>query len=402
MAGLKERAFKIFIFLFLFFVLVSAPVWNIMVTKGEDVELDEKRWLIYSTYILVLYGYIILFFKNKSQFIFKSEGVYKVKGILKFKIGFIHWICLLWCLVMPVIIFLNKGALVHYFQLLLWPVIFEISYMAVLSSPKRIKTIYKNYWVIFIWGVLLFLTSSGVGYGIVSPNTVFTPLLTMPILMIKESQRYRFFMLILFTILVLISMKRSCMLIIAAAWISYGLPFLKIRNKLVAFASVGLLIIGGLFLFSRLNSAMDGQIMDRILQEETDTGKNRLAIWEVTWTMIQESSIKGKLLGHGHFGVRKNSILEISAHNDIMEVIYDYGLIVFVLYVGLWVYVFKRWWGLMREGSPFFFPYSISLAIFIFMSLVSHLILYTSYFNFLVMFWGCMEGLKENKKLLSR
>lgn len=401
MTGLKDRTFITFIFLYLFFVLISAPVWNTMVTKGEDVELDERRWLIYSTYLLAIYISLILFYIIKSHLFYKTEDGYQFKGIFRFKIGFIHWICLLWCLVMPVIVFINKGALPQYFQLILWPLIFEMSYLVVLHSPERINTFYRFYWIIFIWGVFLFLTSKGTGYGVVSPNAVFVPLLTMPFLLIKNNQRYRFYILILFTILILISMKRSSMLIIAAAWLAYGLPFLKIKNKLVALASIGLLAIVVLFLFSRLNNAFGGEIMERITREETDTGRNRLAIWAVSWSMIQESSVKDLLHGHGHFGVRKNSILEISAHNDIMEVIYDYGLVVFVLYIGLWIYVFKRCWEQFKEKSSYFLPYSVSLAIFVFMSLVSHLVLYASYFNFLVMFWGCMEGLRENKKLSS-
>lgn len=401
MTGLKDKTVIIYIFLFLFFVLISAPVWITMGNKDETVDLSERRWFLLSTYLLVIFIYIILFYKNKSQLYYQSEDGYQFKGLLKLNFGFIHWICLLWCLVMPVIIFINKGSFPQYFQLVLWPLIFEMSYLAVLHSPERINTFSRIYWAIFIWGTFLFLTSTGIKYGVVSPNAVFAPLLTMPFLLIKNNQRYRFYILILFTILILISMKRSSMLIIAAGWLVYGLPFLKIRNKLVALASIGLLAIVVIFLFSRLNNAMGGEIMERITQEETDTGRNRLAIWAVSWSMIQESSVKDLLHGHGHFGVRKNSILEISAHNDIMEVIYDYGLTVFVLYIGLWIYVFKRCWEQFKEKSSYFLPYSVSLAIFLVMSLVSHLVLYTSYFNFLVMFWGCMEGLRENKKLSS-
>lgn len=46
-----------------------------------------------------------------------------------------------------------------------------------------------------------------------------------------------------------------------------------------------------------------------------------------------------------------------------------------------------------------FLPYSVSFAIFLSLSMVSHLILYTSYFNFLVMFWAAVEAVLPRKKL---
>ena len=99
-------------------------------------------------------------------------------------------------------------------------------------------------------------------------------------------------------------------------------------------------------------------------------------------------------------GVRRDSPLELSAHNDFLEVLYDYGLIIFILYLALWYYVIKRLVYHIRINSIYSLPYFCSFAIFLLLSMVSHLILYASYFNYLVMFWGCMEGLKD-KDLLS-
>ena len=380
MKGLNTNFYRLFLALFVFFVLVSIPIWNIMITKGEHVETSEMRWFIYSTYLLVLFGIFVLL----SHF--------ELKG------SFIHLICLLWCLLTPIVLFLNHAELPHYVLVLLWPVVFEMSYLSILAFPRRLNSIYNSYWVIFLWGVFLFLTSKAIGYAMISPNSVYAPLLTMPILMIKNTSKFRLVMLIVFSLLALFSMKRSSMLIIAAVWVAYGFLLFKMKNKVVAIIAVGALIVCGVYLFVRMNVAMEGKIIERIEREETDDGKNRLAIWQVTWAMIQQSSVTEKLIGHGHYGVRNDSILEVSAHNDILEVIYDYGLIVFVLYLGLWFYLLKRWWYLRKVQSNFLLPYTISLSIFVVMSLVSHLILYTSYFNFLVMFWGCSEAMIMNRE----
>lgn len=383
MNGLNKRQFKFFLVFFLFFVLVSVPIWILAGDKENSAKPWQGMLHAISVLIFVSYGCLMLI----SHF--------RLKG------GFIHRICIFWCFMMLVVLIFN-GGIKSIGQLILWPVVFEMSYLSFLCSPERLKSIQKIYWVIFIWGTFLFLTSDG-GYrnSVVAllPNAVFTPLLSVPILMIKDNRRYRFFVLLLISFLVLISMKRSSMIIIAISWLAYGLPLLKLKNKILSVVLISALVVAGMFLFSRMNDALEGQIENRINREETDTGRNRLAIWGVTWMMIEQSSIQGYIVGHGHKGVKKDSILDISAHNDIMEVIYDYGLIVFALYIGLWIYVFKRWWYLKKVKSFLFFPYTISLAVFIVMSLVSHLVLYTSYFNFLVMFWGCTEGMIINQKI---
>lgn len=155
---------------------------------------------------------------------------------------------------------------------------------------------------------------------------------------------------------------------------------------------IAVVLSGGILGYSFSDSILKGELSERVNREETDEGRNRLAIYTVTWAMIENSSVDKLFFGHGHYGVRKDSFLEISAHNDFLEVIYDYGLVILVLYLGLWVYVIKRCVRLFRDESPLFLPYAVSLSIFIVMSIVSHLILYASYFLFLVLFWGCIEG----------
>ena len=158
------------------------------------------------------------------------------------------------------------------------------------------------------------------------------------------------------------------------------------------------LLLVGIFSFNQIDAMLGGQLSERMNKEETDVGRGRLAIYDVTWLMQQHSSVDEWILGHGHNGVWHNSPLEISAHNDLMEVLYDYGLIVFILYLCLWGYVMNKCLYLYRINSYFLVPYISSICIFIVLSLVSHLVLYTSYFNLLVIFWAGVEAFVEKEK----
>ena len=186
------------------------------------------------------------------------------------------------------------------------------------------------------------------------------------------------------------------MVLMGGFYFLYGMK--SKRGKLYTIVVSVVLIAGVFILFERIDDYTGGVLTERVNKEETDEGKGREAIWAITISMIQESSPAKLLTGHGHFGVRQDSWLEISAHNDFLEVIYDYGLIIFFLYLCLWYYVLRRAYSLYRARSPLFIPYSSSLSIFLAMSVVSHLILYTTYFNYLVMFWGMIEAIIEMDK----
>ena len=92
-------------------------------------------------------------------------------------------------------------------------------------------------------------------------------------------------------------------------------------------------VIAFSLLYNSIDERLNGKLTERVTREETEEGHDRYAIWELSIYMIQNSTKDKLILGHGYAGVRNDSFLEISAHNDFLEIIYDYGLIIFVLYL---------------------------------------------------------------------
>ena len=152
--------------------------------------------------------------------------------------------------------------------------------------------------------------------------------------------------------------------------------------------------------FSVADDLTEGRLSERISGEDVKSGditNGREAIYLVTIEMIKHSSPEHILLGNGHNGVRRDSPLEISAHNEFLEIIYDYGVIILLVYLGLWVYVLREWYFHYRSNTVFFLPYTMSVCIFAVMAMVSQLVLYCSYFLYLVMFWGIVAALKDRQ-----
>ncbi|MGJ1014242.1 O-antigen ligase family protein [Bacteroides salyersiae] len=301
---------------------------------------------------------------------------------------------------MPLVIYYNKGQISHYILTLLWPVFYEATYLLVLFNKRRIITFRKLF--VIIWGVgLFYFILSRLSDLTNQSNTIYYAFLELPLLLCVRKKKNQVLILILFSVLALLSMKRSCIFAVLGIWTLYSCVLIMKSNgkrKVTGIMIVLFLLLVGVFSFNQIDVMLGGQISERMNKEETDEGRGRLAIYEVTWLMQQHSSMNEWLLGHGHNGVWHNSPLEISAHNDFMEVLYDYGLIVFILYLCLWGYVMNKCLYLYRINSYFLVPYISSICIFIVLSLVSHLVLYTSYFNLLVIFWAGVEAFVEKEK----
>jgi hypothetical protein len=306
---------------------------------------------------------------------------------------------------MPFIVLYNHGKTVDALQTILWPLLFEASFLLVKQDKDNFAAFRKLFVVVSIYGAYFFLQSriNMMMHEKIQSNTIYFAFLTLPWLLLVKGRISRLFLLVLFTFLGVWSLKRSVMLSLVFIWSAYIISLMKGRGKQwIKTSIVVVLIAGGFYGYSFGDEMLGGELSERVNREETDEGRNRLAIYTVTWAMIQSSDPSSLILGHGHFGVRRDSILEISAHNDFMEVVYDYGLVIFVLYIGLWVYVIKRCIRLFRSNSELFLPYAVSLSIFFILSIVSHLVLYTSYFNYLVLFWGSVEAYSFSKSKLKK
>lgn len=309
----------------------------------------------------------------------------------------IHLVCLLWLTIMPVIMFINNAPVTDTIQTILWPFIFETTYLCCRFNVKRWAFMKYIYVIVAVIGASYFLTTRVDADR--QTNTIYFFALTVPFLLYNTGKRNMVVIIMLFSVMALLSMKRSMMLTMILIWTFYLINGMRSRKKKIYAIVLSLVLLGGIyFAYDKVDEVTGGLLTQRVTKEETAEGLGREAIWGLTVDMIQKSSPEKLITGHGHYGVKKNSILDISAHNDFLEVIYDYGLIIFFLYLCLWGYVIRRFYYLYKNQSDLYVPYAASLSIFLIMSLVSHLILYTSYFNYLVMFWGMTEAMIETEK----
>jgi hypothetical protein len=337
----------------------------------------------------VMYRALILSTFLMVGLIFVNLGV-RFRGI--------HLICYLWVLVMMVVLFVNNTAkATTYLRCLFWPLLFEATYIFVKDNNNREKSMVRFFYLIGGMGLYFFIYAMLIKNFYTQSNMIYFFILTVPILLLTENRMRRGFVLVVSTVLAMVSMKRSMILTVAVFWLVYYVNN-ALRNQAHRWRTIVLAIVMpfvAYFAFNYIDQLSKGYFSSRFMMEDMSNGRND--IYEMTWAMQLQSSTTQWWFGHGDDAVRHNSERVISAHNEWMEILYDYGAIVLLLYLGLWIGLIKRWFFHYKTMSKYLTAYTLSLCIFAVMSMVSQLVLYVSYFLYLVMFWATVEALCDTE-----
>lgn len=296
--------------------------------------------------------------------------------------GGISSVILVWLIIVSIITAINSTNLVlDIIQVTLWPTTYFASYLLCSSDPSFSKDIKKTFVAIFIMGVGYFIMGKEIqismlrsGY-IASANSVFCVLTVLPFLLLLKNRSFSLAAIVVTFLCVLFSNKRSATLAFAIALIPTLLAYLNgIKSKVRRVILVILICVGCLMAFFYINSTyLEGNIFLRYQSIEDDGGSGRVDIWAYVMNAFQNSDFFSKFFGHGHYAVSGLGSAT-AAHNDFLEVLYDYGIIAFIIYLLLHRSIIKKVLLLRRQQSPFFASYFFFAIIFIVMSWVSILI----------------------------
>lgn len=314
----------------------------------------------------------------------------------------ISLLCFLWEMVMLVVLIFNETAYSQWYKCLAWPLFFQASYLFIRTDSRLVKSFRKIFYGLAVLGGVYLILSLQYKDFESQTNMVYFFLLTFPILLLTPKKRQRYFLLILSTFVAFLSMKRSMILSFGLFWGFIEIKYLLSKGKktyAVILSVVMAVVIYGSF--NVANDITEGHLSERLNtgdEEDEDITNGREAIYLTTSEMIKSSPVAHQILGNGHNAVRRDSVLEISAHNEFLEIIYDYGIITLLVYIGFWLYILRQWYFHYRNNTVFFMPYTMSVCIFAVMAMVSQLVLYGSYFLYLVIFWGMVAALRDRQE----
>jgi len=231
-------------------------------------------------------------------------------------------------------------------------------------------------------------------------NNVYYLLVFVPISFSWTRNRF-VFTLVLSAVSVLVSGKRTAFIALVCAII---IPLLFVvfkksnRNKILALLAFIVALVGVLLALDWINEAFDIALFERFESIGEDGGSGRIDIYQRVWNEFKSSSVIQKLFGHGYNAVANDKItysyssgasIATSAHNDFLEILYDYGLFALVFYVLFLLSLFSVSRRLYKTNNKYANTFLSALIVFVIMSSTSHLILYPTYIVMLFFAFAC-------------
>jgi hypothetical protein len=200
-------------------------------------------------------------------------------------------------------------------------------------------------------------------------------------------------------IVVFSSLKRGGMIAISLALLFYFfVSLLHEKNKSFAkmvfrFMGLPILGIGLILLLIYMNDYFD--IYNRFKNMGQDGGSGRVNIYLNVLGKFADFSFFELLLGRGSKGVYK--VLNVSAHNDFLEILFDYGL---VGLCALLLILFKLIsWNIKCVIKKFKYAniLTYTMCAFFVLTMVSHVVIYSIFFLFVIV-WGALLAIYLDKQ----
>ncbi len=254
-----------------------------------------------------------------------------------------------------------------------------------------ISGLYYIFWVI----------SGGDKYATGSINTVYYCIMLTPLIFSARSKLVRVLIVAIVIVAVFCSGKRTAFVAIGLAVL---LPLLisdrgKKKKRIAKILSLVGVALFACVLYILIDNVFEITLFDRLRSIVEDDGSGRGYIYSEVYRCFNFSSVRDKLVGSGFNAVARDKIIILindwdytleytSAHNDYLEVLYDYGIIGAILYAVFLIQVVRTGFRMYMNKSRNFKLYLSTFIVFVTMSLTSHLILYPTYIMFLMIFFS--------------
>ncbi|MBQ2208865.1 MAG: O-antigen ligase family protein [Prevotella sp.] len=332
--------------------------------------------------------------------------LFAVNWLVIFRYGsFIGWksqsvIMLGWMLFVSLnVLAISSNKAIDLVKVNLWGSAYFASYCLSRLYPDFIYRLSKCFLVIFIIGFIIYIQGKvyqthNAAMGIeTSSNGIYCLLTVIPWLMFLHNKKLVLLLLSVAFITTVFSNKRAAMLMVLFIMLpSFQHVLNEVESKWVSRTIAFLFALGFVFVAYLVGEEfVGGRLIERFNTIESTGGSGRLEIWTRVWKAFGSLHWSEQLMGHGHYTVRSLGVAS-AAHNDFLDVLYDYGILGLILYVILHIYFLYRMCKLYTKKSDYFIPYTCMWMIFFVMSMVSILMVQQRYLIYMAVFWGAIEG----------
>ena len=357
--------------LFPFGIINIFLIENLLKTYDIPFANDKIRLICYSL-LGAMSGLFILYY------LYQQKGIVNTKRV-SFAVV-IYYICTL------AMLFMHSNITSEILLLCsMVPFAFFISYYGFLNSNKteeiiRVQCIiFVVVWLLFMYNKL-FLHQAGAG----KLNSVFYVVLLLPFILSLDNQFWVKVLMGFMMVAVVFSMKRTAVVIVVLAVLAF-LWFKDSHNRArVVKIAVALLVM--LLAIVVIQNRIGIDIIGKFEAMSEDGGSGRAGMYSVLLGLVFDRSPFQFLFGDGYYAVI--NIIGETAHNDFLEILFDFGLFGFILYLFIYFCLLKSFISMKRLGYKYCAQFLVSIIIFGIMSMLSHVIMIPSYMMYICMFWG--------------
>lgn len=302
----------------------------------------------------------------------------------------------------------SENAITVYFTLFYPILVVYISYYAIIETQDNTLFSYLLFLGFLVLCITYFqyaqmrvlLAAQGSEYLASS----YYMLYLIPIILSCDKKILTVSSLVITFIILVTSTKRGGTVAFVLAFLAYLIVkyMLVNKNKAILRNLIVLIIIlyGSIYIAMDYMSNNDFLIIDRFQRLTTGAqDESRYQIWEKTIAMIKNSDLFEFIFGHGYNTVIRDNPMGFSAHNDFLEIMYDFGFIVFVFYVVLHLKLYRKCVSLIKLKSSFAAPFAFSVILFAINSMVSHIIIYPYNAMTFALVWGVLIGMDYKERL---
>lgn len=292
------------------------------------------------------------------------------------------------------------------YWMFLFCLFYGISNGYTISIQKLSSIIFALTIVCFVLFLRYYSTNLKTG-GLSGLNVVYYITFMLPFILVNKRKKIGSIGMAINLFVALLSGKRGALIAVAISWIIWMNSNLKnqpSKKKILKTFQYLIICIVAVFIIEMIINKLGLDIMDRmmeIISGEDDTGSGRTKIWSSYIDYMMSDNIINTFFGRGYISAKRNpelSSLNLGwAHNDFIQVMFDYGIIGLFVFCIIIIKFFKYSLRMKKRGYEFHKQYLISLVIFIICSCFSMVTIYPQWFLSMAAFWGIIIGDYEKK-----
>lgn len=223
-------------------------------------------------------------------------------------------------------------------------------------------------------------------------NASYIVLYLLPFLLCHKRNIFRILALLICSFVIMYSLKRGGLIALLLSVLVYVIVSQNQKIKRFVFFRILILlpivIFACYYLLVYFNENLNGVLFARLEDSVDSGGSGRLDIYEYYLNSILDSSILHIFFGRGWEGTLRVGKMDLTAHNDFLEVFINFGLVGFIFYLSFIISLIRLCVKMIKNNHEYAPAMAVSLAIFFINSTVSHIFVYPRYMIVFAIFWG--------------